>query len=150
MDVYEVAGGYATSNTNGLALGLLGGFRPAGVARDRCGPAATAPARVTIPQSAFFQGNTRPDTGAAFGLAFGLHQSQIDELAYSLYDGGLLCLTVGTRTVDLLTTDTLGLIAPSLANLISKTGAVASACGPRRRRRWCWAPTPSPPRWMAR
>ena len=30
-----------------------------------------------------------------------------------------------TRTVDLLTTDTLGLIAPSLANLLSKTGAVA-------------------------
>ena len=131
MDVYEVAGGYATSNTNGLALGLLGGFRPAGVARDRCGPAATAPARVTIPQSAFFQGNTRPDTGAAFGLAFGLHQSQIDELAYSLYDGGLLCLTVGTRTVDLLTTDTLGLIAPSLANLLSKTGAVAVGLRPQ-------------------
>jgi hypothetical protein len=114
MDVYEVTGGYATSNNNGLALGMLGGFRPIGTPRDRCGPQATAPARTTIPQSAFFQGNTRPDTGAAFGLAFGLHQSQIDELAYSLYDGGLLCLTVGTRTVDVLTTDTLGLVAPSL------------------------------------
>ncbi|MBK9030794.1 MAG: hypothetical protein IPL61_05545 [Myxococcales bacterium] len=131
MDVYDVAGGYATSDSNGLALGLLGGFQPAGAPRDRCGPPATAPARVTIPTSPFFQGNTRPDTGAPFGLAFGLHQSQIDELAYSLYDGGLLCLTVGTRTVDLLTTDTLGLIAPSLSNLLTKTGAVAVGLRPQ-------------------
>lgn len=131
MDVYEVTGGYATSNNNGLALGMLGGFRPIGTPRDRCGPQATAPARTTIPQSAFFQGNTRPDTGAPFGLAFGLHQSQIDELAYSLYDGGLLCLTVGTRTVDVLTTDTLGLVAPSLANLLNATGAVAVGLRPQ-------------------
>jgi len=131
MDLHEVAGGYATSNTNGLALGLLSGFRPAGTPRDRCGPMAAPPARVTVPQSAFFQGNTRPDTGAAFGLAIGLHQSQIDDLAYSLYDGGMLCITVSTATVDLLTTDTIGLIAPSLSNLVSKTGAVAVGLRPQ-------------------
>lgn len=131
MDLYEVAGGYATSNNSGLALGLLSGFRPSGTPRDRCGPPATAPARVTIPQSTFFQGNTRPDTGAPFGLAIGLHQSQIDELAYSLYDGGMLCITVSTSTVDLLTTDTISLIAPSVANLVSKTGAVAVGLRPQ-------------------
>jgi MYXO-CTERM domain-containing protein len=131
MDVYQVAGGYATSNSGGLALGLLGGFRPAGAPRDRCGPAAPAPPRATIPQSAFFQGNTRPDTGAPFGLAFGLHQSQLDELAWSLYDGGLLCLTVTTRTVDLLTTSTLGLIAPSITNLVAETSPVAIGLRPQ-------------------
>ena len=132
MDVYEVAGGYATTNGSGIALGLLGGFRPAGAPRDRCGPMATAPARATIPQSAFFQGNTRPDTGMPFGLGIGLHQSQIDELAYSLYDGGLLCITATSRTVALLNTETIGLIAPSVTNLTGgKTGGVAVGLRPQ-------------------
>jgi uncharacterized protein (TIGR03382 family) len=131
MDVYEVAGGYGTTDNSGIALGLLGGMRPAGTPRDRCGPAATGPARVTIPQSTFFQGNTRPDTGTPFGLAFGLHQSQIDEMAYSLYDGGMLCLTITNRTVDLLNTTTIGLLAPSITNLVSKPGAIAIGLRPQ-------------------
>jgi hypothetical protein len=131
FDVYEVAGGYATSNNNGLALGLLGGMLPAGTPRDRCGPAATAPAPVTIPQSAFFQGNTRPDTGAAFDLAFGLHESQLDEFAYAAYDGGFLCLTIGTSSVPLLTTDTIGILAGSIGNLVSETSPVALGLRPQ-------------------
>ncbi|MEZ4400131.1 MAG: MYXO-CTERM sorting domain-containing protein [Kofleriaceae bacterium] len=131
MDLYDVAGGYATTDGGGLALGLLGGFQPAGTPRDRCGPAAAAPPRVTIPTSPFFQGNTRPDTGAAFGLGFGLHQSQLDELAWSLYDGGMLCLTITNRTSALLNTDTFALLAPSMANLLSKTGAIAVGLRPQ-------------------
>ncbi|HVV84131.1 MAG TPA: hypothetical protein VHE35_13745 [Kofleriaceae bacterium] len=123
IDVYEVAGGYATTNDNGLALGLLGGMLPAGAPRDRCGPPATPPAPVQIPQSAYFQGNTRPDTGAPYGIGIGIHQNQLDRFAYSAYDGGLLCLTVGTRTVSLLTSDTFGLFLPSLTNLVDGTTA---------------------------
>ncbi len=130
-DIYDVAGGYATTNNNGLALGLLGGARPAGTPRDRCGPAATAPARVVIPQSAFFQGNTRPDTGAPFGLAFGYHKSQLDELMYSMYDGGILCITATTATVPQLTTDTLALLSRSLGDLTTQTGAVALGLRPQ-------------------
>jgi MYXO-CTERM domain-containing protein len=117
MDLYEVAGGYATTNDNGLSLGMLGGMLPAGTPHDRCGPPATAPAMVSIPQSDFFRDDSRPDGGPSFHFALGMHESQLDELAYGLYDGGLLCLTVGTRTVDLLTTSTLALIAPSISNL---------------------------------
>ena len=65
LDLYEVAGGYATTNNNGISLGLLGGMEPGGAPRDRCGPAATEPTTGAIPQSSFFQGNTRPDNGAA-------------------------------------------------------------------------------------
>ena len=71
------AGGYATTNNGGLALGLLGGMQPGGTPRDRCGPPATEPAAVAVPQSTFFQGNTRPDTGAAFDVGIGLHKSQL-------------------------------------------------------------------------
>lgn len=131
IDLYEVAGGYATTNQEGLALGLLGGMLPAGAPRDRCGPPATAPTPATIPQSSFFQGNTRPDTGAPFDLAIGIHESQLDDFAYAAYDGGLLCLTLTTAAVDLLTTDTIGLVAPSLGDLVEDPAPVAIGLRPQ-------------------
>jgi len=132
IDLYEVAGGYATTNTNGLALGLLGGMLPAGTEHDRCGPPATAPAAVSIPQSAYFQGNTRPDTSATFDVGIGVHQSQLDEFAYSAYDGGLFCLTIGTSTVDLLNSETIGLFIPSLANLTGRPSPMYLGLRPQR------------------
>lgn len=130
LDLYEVAGGYATTEQNGVALGLLGGMEPGGTARDRCGPAATEPAPVTIPQSEFFQGNTRPDTGEKFDVAIGLHKSQLAQFAFAGYDGGLLCLTIGHSTVSQLTTDTLSLISRSL-NDLNADGAAPMAVGLR-------------------
>src|SRR5262249_21723276 len=83
IDIYEVAGGYATSDNNGLALGLLGGMEPGGTPRDMCGPAASEPAQPSIPQSTYFQGNTDPDTGSAFDVGIGVHKSQLDRFAYA-------------------------------------------------------------------
>ncbi|HTJ45003.1 MAG TPA: hypothetical protein VL463_23005 [Kofleriaceae bacterium] len=119
IDLYEVAGGYANTDNNGIALGLLGGMLPSGAPRDRCGPPATAPAPVQIPVSTYFQGNKRPDTGDVFDVAIGVHKNQLDRFAYSAYDGGFLCLTVGTSAVDLINSDTFGLFLRSLSNLTS-------------------------------
>ena len=97
MDMYEVAGGYSTtadSGATGISLGLLGGMEPGGSARDMCGPPATEPALVTVPRSTYFEGNTRPDTGSAFDVGIGLHKSQLAQLAYAGYEGGLFCLTI--------------------------------------------------------
>jgi hypothetical protein len=131
LDLYEVAG-TATSNNGGLALGVLGGMQPAGVARDRCGPAATPPPRVTVPLSAFFQGNTRPDTGEPFDVAFGVHASQLAELAYAGYDSGLLCLTIGHGFAAQLSSDTLSLLARSLGKLVESNAAMAVGIRPQR------------------
>ncbi len=131
LDIYEVLGGYATTNNNGIALGMLGGMRPGGVERDRCGPPATAPASVTVPQSTFFQGNTRPDTNAAFDVGIGLHKSQLDALAYGGYDGGLFCLTVGSSTVAQLSTDTISLLSRSLGKLVESNSAMAVGLRPQ-------------------
>ncbi|HVK76234.1 MAG TPA: hypothetical protein VM734_23065 [Kofleriaceae bacterium] len=131
LDLYEVLGGYATSDNNGLALGMLGGMLPAGTLRDRCGPPATAPARPTIPRSTFFQGNTRPDTGAPFDIAIGVHEHQLDQFAYAAYDGGVLCLTITQETVDLLTSDTFGLFLPSLSNLTGGSRPMAIGLRPQ-------------------
>lgn len=131
LDLYEVAGGYATTNNNGLALGLLGGMQPGGAPRDRCGPPGTDPGLTTIPLSNFFQGNVRPDTNAPFDVAIGLHKSQLDQLAFAGYDGGLFCLTVGASTVAQLSTDTIGLLSRSLGHLVESNSPMAVGLRPQ-------------------
>ncbi len=130
LDLYEVAGGYATTNNNGVALGLLGGMEPGGTPRDRCGPPATEPVTAAIPQSEFFQGNARPDTNVPFDVAIGVHKSQLAQFAFAGYDGGLLCLTIGHSTVSQLTTDTISLLSRSLGHL-NADGAAPMAVGLR-------------------
>jgi hypothetical protein len=131
LDLYEVAGGYSTTANNGVALGLLGGMEPGGTARDRCGPMATEPTTGSIPQSAFFQGNTRPDNNQPFDLAIGLHKSQLAQFAYAGYDGGLLCLTIGHSTVSQLSTDTLSLLSRSLGKLVETNSPMAVGLRPQ-------------------
>nr|MBA3817392.1 hypothetical protein [Deltaproteobacteria bacterium] len=131
FDLYEVLGGYVDSNTNGLALGLLGGMVPGGAPRDRCGPPGTAPARATIAKSAFFQGNTRPDTGATFDVGIGIHASQLAQFAYAAYEGGFLCLTISGGTISQLSTDTLSLISRSLGDLNEGNAPVAIGLRPQ-------------------
>ncbi|HEY5923285.1 MAG TPA: hypothetical protein VIV11_16510 [Kofleriaceae bacterium] len=131
MDLYEVAGGYATTNNNGIALGLLGGMQPAGAPRDKCGPPATEPAMVPVAQSTFFQGNTRPDNGQAFDVGIGVHKSQLGQLAFAGYDGGLFCLTIGASTVAQLSTDTIGLVSRSLGKLVESNSPMAIGLRPQ-------------------
>ena len=131
FDMYEVLGGYATTNNNGLAFGMLGGMEPGGTQRDRCGPPATAPAPTTVAQSVFFQNNTRPDTGAAFDVGIGLHVSQLAQFAYAAYEGGFLCLTINGATISQLSTDTLSLISRSLADLNEGNSPMAVGVRPQ-------------------
>lgn len=122
LDLYLVAGEYADSNNNGLSLGLLGGMMPGNPAA-RCGPPSQKPPDVAIARSDFFRGNTRPDTGGAFDLALGVHQNELDLAAWASYEGGFLCQTVGTSTIDLLNSDTLAILMPSLTDLTHGTTA---------------------------
>lgn len=132
IDLYEVAGGYATTNGNGIALGVLGGMLPAGAPRDRCGPSAgPEPARPTIAPSAFFASNTRPDNNEAFGVGIGVHTSQLAQFAWAAYEGGLLCLTPSNNSIDLLSTDTLSLISRSLGKLVLGNAPMAIGLRPQ-------------------
>ncbi|HEY5946711.1 MAG TPA: hypothetical protein VIV40_14510 [Kofleriaceae bacterium] len=131
LDLYEVAGGYATTNNNGIALGLLGGMQPGGAQRDKCGPPATDPGLVSIPQSTFFQGNTRPDNGAPFDVGIGLHKWQLGQLAYAGYDGGLFCLTIGSSFAAQLSTDTISLLSRSLGKLVESNSPMAVGLRPQ-------------------
>lgn len=117
VDLYDVLGGYATSDDDGLSFGLLGGALPGDTSR-RCGPSAPAPDDSTVAITSFFQGNVRPDTGDGFDIAFGVHKHHLYQFIWSAYESGFLCLNLGTSTVDLLTTDTMSLIMPSVIDLV--------------------------------
>ena len=119
MDIYDVAGGYTETDNDGVSMGLYSGALPFAEPRDRCGPSAVPPAIASIPESAFFSGNTRPDTGAPFHVGIGLHQQVLDQLAYAAYESGALCLNITPGAVDLLTTDGLApLLMPSVVDLL--------------------------------
>ncbi len=132
LELYEVAGGYSlTSEAGGVSLGLLGGMEAGGSARDMCGPPATEPAPVSVPRSTYFEGNTRPDNGSAFDIGIGLHKSQLAQLAYAGYEGGIFCLTIGHSTVSELDTDTIGLLSRSLTKLVESNSPMAIGLRPQ-------------------
>tara|TARA_R110002073_G_scaffold142117_6_gene293857 strand:- start:8561 stop:12121 length:3561 start_codon:yes stop_codon:yes gene_type:complete len=119
LDIYDVAGGYTETDTNGVSIGMYSGALPFAEPRDRCGPSVPAPATVTIPQSTFFSGNTRPDTNAPFHVGIGVHQQVLDQLAHAAYESGALCLNIAPGAVDLLNTDGLApLLMPSVLDLL--------------------------------
>jgi hypothetical protein len=130
LELYEVAGGYSlTSESGGVSLGLLGGMEPGGSARDMCGPPATEPAPVTVPRSPTLETNAY--NGSAYGVGIGLHKSQLAQLAYAGYEGGIFCLTIGHNTVSELDTDTIGLLSRSLTKLVESNSPMAIGLRPQ-------------------
>ncbi len=131
LDLYEVLGGYMKSDGGGLGLGMLGGMQPGGTARDKCGPSASEPVLITIPESAVFQANTVPGTTTPFDVGIGIHKAQLGQFAYAGYAGGLLCLTIGGSTVAQLNTDTLSLLSRSLGDLVETSSPMAVGLRPQ-------------------
>jgi len=115
MDIEAVTGGYAAADT-GLSLGLLGGGM--GDPHNSCVPVVAPPAVATVPQSKTFYTDVLPDKATPYHLGIGVHRSELDTLGWSAFDAGALCLHVGTPTVALLSSKTIGLIIPSLQDLV--------------------------------
>ncbi|MCU1283239.1 MAG: hypothetical protein JWM53_6785, partial [bacterium] len=115
MDILAVAGGYAAADT-GLSLGVLGG----GFAdpHNDCVPVVPAPETPAVSQSKTFYTDVLPDNATPYHLGIGVHRTHLDTLGWSAFDAGALCLHVGTPTVALLSSKTIGLIIPSLQDLV--------------------------------
>ena len=120
MDVLAVAGGYATADT-GLSLGVLGGGL--GDPHSACVPMLPPPTPPTIAQSTTFYTDVLPDKATPYHLGIGIHRSHLDTLGWSAFDAGALCLHVGTPSVALLSSKTIGLVIPSLADLVHVSDA---------------------------
>ncbi len=59
-----------------------------------------------------------PDKATPYHLGIGVHRTHLDTLGWSAFDAGALCLHIGTPTVALLSSKTIGLIIPSLSDLV--------------------------------
>ncbi|HEX6839641.1 MAG TPA: hypothetical protein VF334_23850, partial [Polyangia bacterium] len=115
MDIEAVAGGYAAADT-GLSIGLLGGGQ--GDPHNSCVPVVAPPTVPTVAQSKTFYTDVLPDKATPYHLGIGVHRSELDTLGWSAFDAGALCLHVGTPTVALLSSKTISLIIPSLADVV--------------------------------
>lgn len=125
IDTLAVLGGYAESYApgpgdpaeggGGLSLGMLGGAQAA--ARNPCVPARPAPMAPTVPRWSQDKAGVEPRDRKPYHLGIGIHQSHLDTLAWAAYDGGALCLHIGTAQSAMLTSAGLGILFPSLAEL---------------------------------
>ena len=132
MDILAVTGGYASADT-GLSLGMLGGGL--GDPHNTCVPVVEAPTTPAIAQSKTFRTDVLPDNATPYHLGIGIHRTHLDTLGWSAFDAGALCLHVGTPTVALLSSKTIGLIIPSLQDLVHVGDAPMYIALRRRSRR---------------
>jgi len=114
LDVLAVLGDYATAD-DGLALGMVGGG--ASPAHNACVPVVPAPTKVTVPVSRTIGAADVTPDGKPYHLGIGVHRSHLDTVGWAAWDGGALCLSVGTPTVALLSSQTLSIVIPSLTDL---------------------------------
>jgi hypothetical protein len=121
LDMYMVAGGYADTQNAGISLGLLGGLEPQ--TRNSCVPMADPPAPVAIPMSATFDGNVNPNNNQPFDVGIGIHKWFLEHGGWAAWQGGVLCLNIGSGSVDLLNSGTFSLLAPSMDALTHGTTA---------------------------
>ncbi|HUS67567.1 MAG TPA: hypothetical protein VMZ28_23690 [Kofleriaceae bacterium] len=120
IDVYEIAGGTATTDTGGLQMWALGGLRPIGGAAGRCGPPAEAPAFPAAEKVLL-------DAGGS-DVVIGVHADQLARLGYAAYQGGFLCQTFAGAE---LTSDMLLPALPSLAALLDETAPLEVGLRPQ-------------------
>lgn len=118
MDVYDVAGNYSkvqAGATGGMSLGVIGGNHAP--VHDTCVPVKTAPPVTPITESPVFAANTHAEVPYAYHIGVGVHEQFLNNAGYAMYDAGGLCLNVGTKSVDLLASDTFNVIIGSLKDL---------------------------------
>ncbi len=120
MDLLEAAGGYVTANT-GISLGVLGGTQAD--PHNPCVPVVAAPPAIQVAPSPSFQGDVVPGTMTPYHVGIGVHLSHLTTLGYSFWDSGGMCLSIGSDKVAQLSSSTLSLVMPSLAELLRTDNA---------------------------
>jgi hypothetical protein len=113
IDLGLIMGGSAQVAQSGLDLGMLGGADAelSGCALD----ISRLPADV-IPLQ---WGNQVPGSDTDFHLGLGISESFLDALGSAMYRGGALCLGLDSESTELINSNTLGLIMPSLSDLLA-------------------------------
>jgi hypothetical protein len=143
LEARFVPGGYVQTSNGGLSLGLITGInadrdiatRTADLDSEPalCVPPFQAPALGAAPASLpttargtfsllpaeeFLGGQFEPPTD----LAIGISETTLDLGGHHAVTSGALCAAIGTDLVDLLNVGTLGILVPSLNDLVSPEG----------------------------
>ncbi len=112
MDILAWMGGYATTNNDGVSLGMHGGaLSPE---HNDCVPQRDPPDLTPAPVSTAFQGNTRPTDNVPYDVGIGIHKKYLDAVGYAVYDSGTLCLDMGPNESTFLTSGTFAIMIPSI------------------------------------
>ncbi|GAB4211119.1 MAG: hypothetical protein OHK0013_32530 [Sandaracinaceae bacterium] len=114
---------------NGMSLYMTGGF----LSYDRsftttpghnpCVPLRERPAVPPIARVPAFQGNVIPGTSTPVHLGIGVAEDYLNYAGYGMYDSGMLCLGVGTRLSQQLSTGLFSVLVPTLRALTYPNGA---------------------------
>jgi hypothetical protein len=113
----------------GMSLYMTGGF----LSYDRsftrtpghnpCVPMRPQPDVPMIGRVPSFQGNVIPGTSTPSHLAIGVAEDYLNYAGYGMYDSGMLCLGVGTRLSQQLSTGLFSVLVPTLRSLTFPEGA---------------------------
>lgn len=127
------AGGEGESVNEGVSVFMYGGFRSTdrsftmSPSHNPCVPITTPPEIGPIPRAATFRGNTIPGGGASTHVGIGLAEGFLNHAAWGAFDGGLLCLGVGTSLSQQLSSGLFTILVGSLRNLTFPEGSAPIA-----------------------
>lgn len=113
--------GVATNS--GMSLYMTGGF----LSYDRsftrtpghnpCVPQLPQPAAPSVARVPAFQGNVIPGTSTPVHLGIGVSEDYLNYAGYGMFDSGMLCLGIGTRLSQQLSTGLFSALVPTLRQL---------------------------------
>ena len=133
LDLYEVAGGYATTEQRrhrarpARRHAARRHARAIAAARRRRAPAPVDdPAVGVLPGQHAARHRRSRSTSASASTS-----RSSTQFAYAGYDGGLLCLTIGASSIAQLSTDTLALLSRSLGKLVESNSPMAIGLRPQ-------------------
>ncbi|MCS6856853.1 MAG: hypothetical protein NZM37_03995 [Sandaracinaceae bacterium] len=117
------AGGDGVAMNNGLSLYATGGLLSFDrnftrtPAHNPCVPRVEPPSPPDIRRVSAFQGNVIPGTSTPYQLGIGVSEDFLNYAGYAIFDSGMLCLGVGTRLSQQLTTGLVSVLIPTLRAL---------------------------------
>lgn len=98
----------------GVDLGMEVGFF---AEADACVPYAPAPPTDRIAKSPSINADETPG-GEPFGVGIGVHRTVLDLAGWAIYRSGALCISVGSDTIEQVSTGTFSVLLPSLGTLV--------------------------------
>ena len=79
-----------------------------------------------LPRAAEFAQNVIPNTATPYEAGLGISEAFLNHFGFHMFNSGMLCIGIGTETLgaQLLSSQTLGLLLPSLNDLVKTPGGV--------------------------